>query len=364
MPASGTEQRRLAAIMFTDMVGYSALAHRDEAIAVELLVEHRDLLRSIFPAYAGREVETAGDAFLVEFASALEATRCALCIQQRLAHRNDLASPSRQFRVRIGIHLGDVLHRGNQLFGDTINIAARVEPLAYPGGICVTRAVRDQVANKVHETFVPLQSAELKNIAQRIEVFRIDSSFAQGAADNRSSAHAGIAGRRDSNQPAVSVAVLPFVNLTSDSGNEHFGDGLTEELINALSNLPGFTTPARTSVFAFKGHNDDIRRIGAALNVDTLLAGSVRSSGQRLRIAAQLIDAVNGFHLWSERYDRAKSDPFEIQDDVSREIVQALEFILKPQTWPVSRRIARNGCLEASSVHLRRACATRSWARF
>src|SRR6266404_4036359 len=173
MPQAGTEHRKLAAIMFTDMVGYSALAQRNEALALELLEEHRRLLRPIFPQFHGREVETAGDAFLVEFASALEATKCAVEIQRVLSERNQLASAERQIRLRIGIHVGDVVHKDGKVMGDAVNIAARIEPLAPAGGICVSEDVARQIHNKLDHPLVTLGPSELKNIQVPMELFRI-----------------------------------------------------------------------------------------------------------------------------------------------------------------------------------------------
>jgi adenylate cyclase len=343
----GKEHRRLAAIMFTDMVGYSALAHRDEAPAVELLDEQRRVLRSILPAFCGREVETMGDGFLIEFASALEATRCAVEIQRRLAERNCKSDPRRQFRLRIGIHVGDVIDRGQQLAGDSINIAARVEPLASPGGICITRAVQEQVANKLRERLVPLGAVALKNISPGIEIFRIALSQQDSEAVDSAPLlppESTLAYRNTS----ATLAVLPFVNMTSDPRIDYLADGLTEELITSLSQVPGLSIPGRTSLFAFKDHNADIRRIGRALNVERVLEGSVRVSGQRFRVNAQLVDAQDGFHLWSQCHDYTVRDWFEMQAEISREIVAALRLILVPgPCLSVRRAASRRTCSPA-----------------
>ena len=321
------EQRRLAAIMFTDMVGFSALAQRDESLALELLEEHRTLLRHIFLKHRGHEIKTLGDGFLVEFASAVAAVNCAVEIQEALARRNVDTSADRLFLVRIGIHLGDVLLRGNDIVGDGVNIAARVEPLADSGGIAVTQQVFDQVYNKIPQTLVRIGKVELKNIHRLMEVYRIvlGSKPTSAVADRRKmSSPAG----QSSREPLTSIAVLPFVNMSSDRENEFLSDGITEDLLNALSGIEGLHVVARTSSFAFKGRSEDIRKIGDALGVETVLEGSVRKVDNKLRITAQLINVTNGFRLWSQRFDREMQDVFEIQDDITRAIMAALKLRL------------------------------------
>ena len=317
MSTEGTEQRKLAAIMFTDMVGYTALAHANETLALDLLEQHRSMLRSIFPRHDGREIETTGDGFLVEFASALEATRCAIAIQKAIADYNAGAPSQRRFAVRIGIHVGDVVCRDGHVLGAGVNIAARLEPLASPGGICITQQVFDQIRHLIKEVVTSLGRFDLKNIPRPVEVYRVEiPSDAVGTLPA-----ACVADQR-------SVAVLPFVNMSSDRENEFLSDGITEDLIAALSQVKGLRVPARTSSFAFKGKSDDIRRIGQLLNVATVLEGSVRKSGSKLRITAQLAKVDDGFHLWSEKYDREMKDVFEIQDEITRAIVQALKVQL------------------------------------
>jgi TolB-like protein/class 3 adenylate cyclase/Tfp pilus assembly protein PilF len=327
MAIEGGEQRRLAAIMFTDMVGFSALAQRDEALALELLEEHRTVLRPAFLKHRGHEIKTIGDGFLVEFASAVAAVNCAVEIQEAVARRNLDASPERLFQVRIGIHLGDVLLRGNDIVGDGVNIAARVEPLADSGGIAVTQQVFDQVYNKIPQTLVRIGKVELKNIQRPMDVYRIvlGAKPASAVADNRKmSSPAGQSGR----EPQKSIAVLPFVNMSSDRENEFLSDGISEDLLNALAGIEGLHVVARTSCFAFKGRSEDIRKIGEALGVETVLEGSVRKAGDKLRITAQLINVADGFRLWSQRFDREMQDVFAIQDDITRAIMAALKLRL------------------------------------
>ena len=364
-----TELRKLAAIMFTDMVGYSVLAQRNEALALELLEEHRRLLRTLFPRFNGAEVKTIGDAFLVEFASALEAAQCAIEIQRALARRNADCPPGRQIQVRIGIHIGDVVHREGDVYGDGVNIASRIEQLAGPNGICISMDVERQIRHALEASLVKLPPAELKNIAVPMELFRIVLPWERQAVP---SAGPQISGRgkprglavglavaavivilvgagwwlqRARGRPspvapppqtkalipvaraaeARSVAVLPFANLSADKADEYLGDGMSEEIITALSKLKGLRVPARTSCFAFKGKNEDIRRIGEQLGVRTVLEGSVTRSGNKLRVTAQLINLADGFHVWSETYDRALDDLLAIRTDVAERVAEALK---------------------------------------
>jgi len=327
MAEAKEDQRRLAAIMFTDMVGFSALAQRDEALALELLEEHRVLLRRSFLKHQGHEIKTIGDGFLVEFASALAAVSCAIEIQKALAQRNAEASAEGQFQVRIGIHLGDVLHRGNDIVGDGVNIAARVEPLADSGGIAVTQQVFDQVYNKIPQTLVHIGKVALKNIQRPMEVYRIVLGLTSSAAVGRKREMLPTA-HQSSREPQKSIAVLPFVNMSSDRENEFLSDGISEDLLNALSNVEGLHVAARTSCFAFKGRSEDIRKIGDALGVETVLEGSVRKADNKLRITAQLVNVADGFRLWSASFDREMQDVFAIQDDITRAIMTALQLRL------------------------------------
>src|ERR1700731_3987433 len=312
MAIEGLEKRKLAAIMFTDMVGYSALAQRDEGLAVELLEEHRALLRPAFLKHQGQEVKTIGDGFLVEFASAVAAVTCAVELQEGLAQRNLGAPADRQLQVRIGIHLGDVLRRGDDIVGDGVNIAARIEPLAGSGGIAITRQVFDQVYNKIPETLARIGKVELKNINRPVEVYRIvlGPKTRKAAVGKRKSSTPA---RESSREQRRSIAVLPFVNMSSDPENEFLSDGISEDLLNALSWIEGLRVAASTSCFAFKGRNENIRKIGGALGVETVLEGSLRRVGTKLRITAQLIKVADGFSLWSERFDREMQDVFAIQ---------------------------------------------------
>ena len=391
--SAGTEQRKLAAIMFTDMVGYSALSQRNEALALELLEEHRRVVRSLLPRHGGREVKTTGDGFLLEFPSALAAVQGAVEIQNALHARNQVSPSERQLRIRIGIHVGDVVMRDGDIHGDVVNIAARIEPLAAAGGICVSEDVERQVHNKLPQTLTALGPAELKNIVLPVVVHRVVMPWETPSSSRGNEAHSqrglgsqnrltsaatkfgwiavllllaigggwwfvhqsGKATKQAASSsgatnaaPVVaapivadqkSIAVLPFVNLSADKENEFLSDGITEEILNTLTKVPGLRVPARTSSFVFKGKTDDIKKIGELLRVATVLEGSVQRSGNQLRVTAQLINVADGYRLWSERYDREMTNIFDIQDDIARTIVAKLKLTLAgPAGLPSAKR--------------------------
>src|SRR5207302_8588309 len=362
-----TEERKLAAIMFTDMVGYSALAQRDDKVALELLEEHRRLLREIFPQFNGTEIKTIGDAFLVEFGSALEAAQCAIEIQRAIAHRNHDVSAERRIELKIGVHIGDVVHRAGDVYGDGVNIASRIEPLAGAGGICVSMDVERQIRNALEARFEKLAPTELKNISVAMDLFRIVLPWEQGSKAETSVNGRSFPASRLVSVGAVilalvgagwwlahqflptkntltprqseaatnsasqkSIAVLPFVNLSADKNDEYLSDGMTEELLNMLTKVKGLRVPGRSSSFAFKGKNEDgiFRKVGEQLHVNAVLEGSVRKAGDKLRITAQLITVADGFHLWSESYDRDMKDILGVQSDVAKRVVQALQIQL------------------------------------
>ena len=364
MPTVPTEERKLAAIMFTDMVGYSALAQRDDKVALELLEEHRRLLREIFPRFHGTEIKTIGDAFLVEFGSALEAAQCAIEIQRTLAKRNHDVTSDRRIELKIGIHIGDVMHRDGDVYGDGVNIASRIEALAGAGGICVSMDVERQIRNALEARFEKFGTADLKNIKLPMDLFRIVLPWESGtkaapAAANvskKSPVYIGAAilaalallgggwwlvehSRRDHNNRATesakalpatpakapdqnSVAVLPFVNMSDDKGSEYFSDGVSEELLTVLQKIPGLHVAARTSAFSFKGKNATAQEIGQKLGVAYLVDGSVRKSGEAVRIAARLTRADTGEELWSENYTRGLKDVFAVQSELAQTIVE------------------------------------------
>jgi len=313
------DTRQLAAIMLTDVVGYTALTQTDEALTLALLEEHTALLRPLFAEHGGREVKSTGDGFLVEFPSALQAVRCAVEIQRALYERNAAVPLDRAIHLRIGIHLGDVVHRGGDIFGDGVNITARIEPLAEPGGICLSRQVYDQVWNKIDLRMTSLGKKDLKNVKVPIEVYEMLLPWMQDEAPV---------------PPAVNrtrLAVLPLVSMSPEPGDEYFADGLTEELIFTLSKVSGLQVIALTSVMKYRGAKKAVSEIGSELGVGTVLEGSVRKAGNRLRITLQLIDVVGEAHLWSEAYDRTLDDVFAVQTEVARSVAAALEIQLVPK---------------------------------
>jgi adenylate cyclase len=361
VPSENIEQRKLAAIMFTDMVGYSALSQRDDRLALELLEEHRRLLREIFPRFHGTEIKTIGDAFLVEFGSALEAAQCAIEIQRTLAKRNHDVTLDRRIELKIGIHIGDVVHRNGDVYGDGVNIASRIEQLAGAGGICVSMDVERQIRNALEARFEKFGSADLKNIKLPMDLFRIVLPWEKGNEPTakrtskkspvlvpvailamlvllagwwwmqRSSKNQGLAAAPHAvpTAPATvpdqkSVAVLPFVNLSDDKGSEYFSDGVSEELLTVLQKIPGMHVAARTSAFSFKGKNATAQEIGQKLGVAHLVEGSVRKSGDTVRIAARLTRADTGEELWSENYTRNLKDVFAVQTELAQTIVEQL----------------------------------------
>ncbi len=306
------EQRRLAAVMFTDIVGYSALTQKDEQLALELLEEHRKIVRPIVARHNGREIKTIGDAFLIEFGSALEAIQCAIDIQKTLHSHNEQSTVERRIGLRVGIHLGDVLQRQNDVLGDAVNIASRIEPLAEPDGICISQQVYDQVRNKIDRSIEDLGPHQLKNIDYPINVYRILHPW-----ENNEMTQVRLDRKR--------IAVLPFLNISPDPNDAYFADGLTEELMVRLSSISGLKVIARTSIMRYKGTAKSVREIGKELESGTVLEGSVRKAANRLRVTAQLIDATTQEHLWAQNYDRQLEDVFAIQTEVAENVADALE---------------------------------------
>ena len=368
---SADEQRKLAAIMFTDMVGYSALSQRDEKLAQELLEEHRRLLREIFPRFNGTEIKTIGDAFLVEFGSALEAAQCAIEIQRTLAKRNADIAPDRRIELKIGIHIGDVVHRGGDVYGDGVNIASRIEPVAGPGGICVSMDVERQIRNALEARFEKLAPTDLKNISVPMELFRIVLPWERHtrlteepqrrAVRQRRSIPVGwiaavllllvvigagvfvfqrqktkVAPRQSeaataSTIPDKSIAVLPFENLSSDKENAYFTDGVQDEILTDLAKIADLKVISRTSVMQYKsGLARNLRKIGEELGVAHVVEGSVQRAANKVRVNAQLIDARNDAHLWAQTYDRDLADVFAIQSEIAKAIADQLQAKLSP----------------------------------
>jgi len=302
------EERRLAAIMFTDIVGYTALSQANEEATMKVLEEHRALLRPTFLRHGGREVKTMGDSFLVEFGSSLEAVRCALEIQGANAGQ-------RKAKVRIGIHVGEVIHSGNDVYGDAVNIAARIEPLADPGGTCISRQVYDFVYGRVEARFARMGPTELKNVRAPVEIYKVLPPSEAGE-------------QVSSSDLRLRVAVLPFDNFSPERGDEYFADGLTEEMIGTLSKIRGLSVISRTSVMQYKGKPKPIPDISRELNAGTILEGSVRKLANRARVSIQMIDATEDKHLWAENYDRDLQDIFAVQSDIATKVAEALKVEL------------------------------------
>ena len=309
-------ERRLAAIMFTDMVDYTAMSEKDEALALTLLEEHRQLLHPVFARHGGREVKTIGDGFLVEFPSALEAVRCALEIQQLMSNRNQSVTSERKILLRVAVHLGDVEHRDGDIYGDAVNVASRIQPLAEPGGICITQQVFDHVRNSEEFRTVALGQNQLKNVQTPTEVYKVLPPTERTKIT-----------KIETLEPRR-VAALPLTILSSDQQDEYFADGLTEEIINTLSSIPGLRVIARTSVMKYKQVNKSVGEIGRELKVGTILEGSVRKAGARLRISVQLIDVGSEAPIWAQKYDRELEDVFKIQTDIAERVAEALKVQL------------------------------------
>src|SRR5271156_1248775 len=306
-----TEQRinrRLAAVLAADVVGYSRLMGADEAGTLTSLKRHREaVFDPAVAAHNGRLVKLIGDGAIVEFASVVDAVNCALSVQRTGASAPDTGMP---IVLRIGINLGDVIIEGDDIYGDGVNIAARLEPLAEPGGICVSSIVNESVGNRIDVRFQDGGDVGVKNIDRPIRVWK----WHPGATTPRA-ARSGTA-KPKPNVATASIAVLPFTNMSGDPEQEYFSDGISEDIITDLSKIAGLTVIARNSSFTFKGRSVDVREVGRDLGVRSVLEGSIRRAGKRVRITAQLTDAATGGHLWADRYDRDLTDIFEVQDEV------------------------------------------------
>jgi adenylate cyclase len=332
-------QRKLAAIMFTDIVGYTALAQQDESLSLAVLEEQRKLVRPILGRFNGREVKTIGDAFLVEFHSALEAIKCA-CEIQKVAREFNVSTPEeRRINLRIGIHLGDVVETQDDISGDAVNVASRIGPFADKGGVSLSRQVYDQVQNKFELPLTSLGTKSLKNVSTPVEVYRVDLPWR----DEKTSHSVHVDRSR--------IAVLPFASISPSASDEYFADGMTEELIATLSRIRDLGVIARTSVIRYKGLTKPVTDIARELNVGTVLEGSVRVAGKKLRITAQLIDARSEEHLWSETYDRELEDVFAIQSDIAKRIAKELKIkVLRSETLQLDKKAT--GIPEAYSLYL------------
>jgi len=294
--------RQLAAIMFSDMTGYTALMQQNEQLAKQKRGRLKEVLETSVARFNGKILQYYGDGALSIFNSAVDGVNCSVQIQQSLQQEPKVD-------LRIGIHTGDISMEEDTIFGDGVNLASRIESLAVPGSIFISEKVYDDIKNQENLTAREMGYFELKNVIKPVRIFAIDKNGL--VVPNRSDL------KGKTKQPANRLAVLPFVNMSADPENEYFSDGITEELLNALTKVDGLQVTSRTSAFAFKGRNTDIREIGTQLNVDRVLEGSVRKAGNHVRITVQLINAADGYHIWSENYDRDLTDIFEVQDEIS-----------------------------------------------
>ena len=312
------------------MVGYSSLAQSDESLALELLERHNSLLRSQLGQYQGREVKTMGDAFLLEFDSALEAVLCAVKIQSAFRNQNASAKEDKRIRLRIGIHVGDVIRRDGDVFGDAVNIASRIVNFAEEGGICISEQVYAQVRNKIRYDMIEIPSQHLKHIEEPMNLYQILLPW-----DKRELISNATKGKR--------IAVLPFANISPEPKDSYFADGLTEELISALSEVQGLRVIARTSVSRYREAVKNVAQIGNELDVSFLVEGSVRKSGNKIRVSTQLIEVESQEHIWSNQYDRDMQDIFSIQSDIAKQIVDSLKVtLLKEERRRIEKKDTEN----------------------
>jgi adenylate cyclase len=322
-----SQSRRLAAIMFTDIVGYTALMGDDERKGLEILARSREIQKPVIQQYHGTWIKEIGDGVLASFSTVSDAVSCAVAIQQACIN-------NRELKLRIGIHQGEVIFEDNDVFGDGVNIASRIQSIAAPGSIYVSSSVQNNIANRKEFETRFVKEEKLKNVKDAIKIYEIVYTGTSSALYKSESKFYQTA--------KASIAVLPFVNMSNDPEQEYFCDGISEEIINALTQLNNLRVIARTSAFAFKGKNMDVREIGNALDVENLLEGSVRKAGNNLRITTQLVRADSGSHLWSNRYDRVMEDVFAIQENIAESVATALRGMLTYEEKEAIRRPETN----------------------
>jgi len=348
------EQRRLAAILAADVVGYSRLMATDESgTLVQLTKLRTDVIEPKIAQFHGRIVGAAGDSLLVEFASAINAVQCAIDAQEGLSRQNAELPEDRRMVFRMGINLGDVIAEADTIYGDGVNIASRLEKLAEPGGICIGRSVYDQVKGKLVCTYADLGEQRLHNIPEPVRVYRVKPSMLGATAP---------AGPLLPLTDKPSIAVLPFANLSGDSEQEYFADGIVEEIITALSRMHWLFVIARNSTFVYKGRAVDVKQIGRELGVRYVLEGSVRKAGNRVRITGQLIDSTTSAHLWVDRFDGSMEDVFDLQDMVTASVVAAIAPKLERAEIERSRRKPTES-LDAYDYYLRGLAAIHLWTK-
>jgi len=310
-------ERKLSAIFAADVEGYSRLMGQDEVGTLRTLTAYRAIIDPLIASHRGRIFNTAGDSLVADFASAVDAVQCAVAVQEAVGKANSDRPADEQMRFRIGIHVGDIIVQGDNLFGDAVNIAARLEAVAQPGGICVSGTVQDQIGTKLPLSFTDLGEQQVKNIAQPIKAYRIRGETSPTGIP--------IVGSSLPLPDKPSIAVLPFANISGDPEQEYFADGVVEEIITALSRIRWFFVIARNSTFTYKGRAVDVKQVGRELGVRYVLEGSVRKFGSRIRVTAQLVETATGNHVWAERYDRDLADIFAVQDEITGRVVAAIE---------------------------------------
>jgi adenylate cyclase len=341
-------ERKLAAILSADVKGYSRLMGEDEEATIRTLTTYREGMATRIQQYRGRVVDSPGDNLLAEFASVVDAVRCAVEIQRELTAQNADVPDQRKMEFRIGINLGDVVVEGERLYGDGVNLAARLEGLAEPGGLCVSGTVYDQIENKLALGYEYLGEQAVKNIAKPVRVYRVQLQPRPAPRPTPSGEQPSLLPLPDK----PSLAVLPFTNLSSDPEQEYFSDGITEDLITDLSRLSGLFVIARHSTFTYKEKAVKVQEVSKELGVRYVLEGSVRKVGERVRITAQLVEATTGHHLWAERYDRPLQDIFALQDEIVQKIVTTLRLQLS--LWEQGHLVRKTtDNLEAYDSYLR-----------
>src|SRR5713226_6398198 len=392
-------ERKLAAIFSTDVAGYSRLMGDDEEATIRTLTACREIISSLIQHYRGRVVDSPGDNLLAEFASVVDAVRSAVDIQHALKEKNAELPPHRKMQFRIGINLGDVIVEGERLYGDGVNIAARLESLAIPGGICISGTVYDQIETKLSLQYEYQGEQTVKNIAKPVRVYRlgVDESSSQKSSSQQAKVEApkrrrvrpahrwvvaglvlvtitivavrylpfsllatrhSVLGTEEAKPPSLplpdkpSLIVLPFVNMSEDPKQEYFSDGLTEVLTGDLSKISSLFVIARNTAFTYKGKAANVHDVGREMGVRYVLEGSVQKADQRVRITTQLIDATTGYHLWSEQYDRPLQDLFALQDEIVQKIMTTLKLQLTLQEYGYSARKHTDN-LEAYDAFLR-----------
>jgi TolB-like protein/class 3 adenylate cyclase/Flp pilus assembly protein TadD len=346
-------ERRLAAIFAADVAGYSRLMGLDEAGTARILREHRVVVDALVAKHGGRIVKTTGDGVLVEFPSVVDAVECAVTVQTVMAARNEAVVPNRRMLFRIGINLGDVLIEGDDILGDGVNVAARLEGIAEPGRICISSSAYDQVRGKVAVEFTDLGEQNLKNIARPVRAYAV---VGDGSSHDARTAPAMSS---EPSAPRLSIVVLPLANIGSDPEQEYFVDGVTESLTTDLSRMVGSFVIGRNTAFTYKGKHVDLKRVGRELGVRYALEGSVQRSGNRMRINIQLIDTETGDHLWAERFDKPVADLFDMQDEIISRLAGSLNAQLVAAEARRAERTPHPSSLDLYFQGL--ACANQGW---